>query len=292
MPDKKETPMDQGPGPHDQQKMLFEYLTPLFKPWTEMFQAAEFREQGQSKGRVAESLQTSLKMWQTMFGAISEPSELEHYTKATGMMPGIALVFTETCLQSMTSLQAQAGEWIKKRSASLTSADIQELDSELIKSLTETYENEFRRYLKIPQIGLSRLHQERMLQAIDKQNSLQLVLSEFLHMLYLPIEKSFKSLQEKMTEMTETGPVDEKSKTYYNLWIKLLEGHYMELFKQPEYADLMGKSLCALNEFVEARQSIINDLLKQVNIPTNQDLDELSKEIYLLKKRVRLLEKK
>jgi hypothetical protein len=138
---------------------------------------------------------------------------------------------------------------------------------------------------------MNRLYQERMLHAVDKQNALQLMLSEFLHMLYLPIEKSLNSLQQKMAEMTETGPLDEKSKTYYKLWIKLLEGHYMELFKQPEYAEAMCKTLSALNEFVGARQTVTNDLLKQINIPSNLDLDELSKEIYLLKKRVRLLEK-
>jgi hypothetical protein len=109
--------------------------------------------------------------------------------------------------------------------------------------------------------------------------------------LYLPIEKSLNSLQQKMAEMAEAGPLDEKSKTYYKLWIKLLEGHYMELFKQPEYAEIMSKTLSALNEFVGARQTVVNDLLKQINIPSNLDLDELSKEIYLLKKRVRLLEK-
>jgi class III poly(R)-hydroxyalkanoic acid synthase PhaE subunit len=227
-----------------------------------------------------------------MMGAMSEPAAFEHFQKATEMTPDIALGFTQTCLQSFTSLQAQAGEWIQKRGASLSTADIQQLDSELIRNLTETYEKEFSKYLKVPQIGLGRFHQERSLQAVDKLNTFQLVLSEFLHMLYLPVEKSFKSLQEKMAEMAEAGPLDEKSKTYYNLWIKLLEGHYMELFKQPEYADAMGKTLCALNEFVEARQTVVNDVLKQVNIPTNQDLDELSKEIYLLKKRVRTLENK
>lgn len=130
-----------------------------------------------------------------------------------------------------------------------------------------------------------------MLRAVDKHNALQLMLSEFMHTLYLPIEKSLISLQEQMAEMTETGPLDAKSKTYYNLWIKLLEGHYMQLFKQPEYADIMAKTLYALNEFHDARQSVVNDLLKQLSIPTIPDLDELSKEIYLLKKRVRLLEK-
>ena len=91
--------------------------------------------------------------------------------------------------------------------------------------------------------------------------------------------------------MTKTGPFDENSKTYYKLWIKLLEGHYMELFKQSEYTEVMTKTLTALNEFSDARQKVVNDLLKQMNIPTNLDIDELSKEIYLLKKRIRLIEK-
>jgi class III poly(R)-hydroxyalkanoic acid synthase PhaE subunit len=289
--DKSETATDQGAASTDWQKMIHEYLNPLYKPLTEMFQPPGTEEPLQSKGRVDESLQATLRMWQSMIGAMSEPSTLEHFQKATEMMPDVALNLTQTCVQGITSLQAQAGEWIKKRGASLSSADIQELDSELIKNLTETYNKEFSRYLKLPQIGLNRFHQERMLHAVDKQNTLQLMLSEFLHMLYLPIEKSLNSLQKKMAEMTKAGPLDEKSKTYYKLWIKLLEGHYMELFKQPEYAEVMGKTLCSLNEFVGARQSVVNDLLKQMNIPTNQDLDELSKEIYLLKKRVRLLEK-
>lgn len=289
--DKNETITDQGTASTDWQKMMHEYLNPLFKPWTEMFQPPGTKEPEQPKGRVAESLQSSVKMWQTMMEAMSEPSTLEHFQKATETAPNITLELSQACLQSIASLQSKAGEWIKKRGAALSSADIQKLDSELIKNLTETYDKEFSRYLKIPQIGLNRFHQERMLHAVDKQNTLQLMLSEFLHMLYLPIEKSLNSLQAKMAEMTKTGPLDEKSKTYYNLWIKLLEGHYMELFKQPEYSDALAKTLGALNEFSEARQNVANDLLKQMNIPTNLDLDELSKEIYLLKKRVRLLEK-
>lgn len=292
MTDKSESGAGQGAQSIDLSKMIEEYWLPLFKPWSDMFQPPATPVQGQAKGRVAESLQATVRMWQTMMAAMSEPEALAHFQKATEMTPDIALGFAQTCLQSFTRLQGQAGEWIQKRGASLSSADVQQLDRELIRSLSETYEQEFSRYLKLPQIGLGRLYQERSLHVVDKLNTLQLVLSEFLHMLYLPIEKSLTSLQEEMAEMTKAGPLDEKSKTYYNLWIKLLEGHYMELFQQPEYTDAMANTLCALNEFVEARQAVVNDALKQVNIPTNQDLDELSKEIYLLKKRVRALERK
>ena len=276
----------------DWNKMVKDFWEPLHNQWSGLFQSSGTQESMQLKGRVGEYLQANTKMWQTMLGAMSGPEALEHFQKATQITPDIALGFAQTCLQGFTSLQSQVGEWIQKRGAALSAADIQELDKELIKKWRDVYTNEFSRYLKIPQVGLGRVYQERFLQATDKMNAFQAVLSEFLLMLSKPVEKSLTSLQEKMAEMTEAGPLDEKSKTYYNLWIKLLEGHYMELFKAHEYSTAMSKTLAALNEFVEARQIVVNDLLRQFNIPTHQDLDELAKEIYLLKKRMRAYEKR
>jgi class III poly(R)-hydroxyalkanoic acid synthase PhaE subunit len=276
----------------DWNKMVKDFWEPLHNQWSGLFQSSGTQESMQLKGRVGEYLQANTKMWQTMLGAMSGPEALEHFQKATQITPDIALGFAQTCLQGFTSLQSQVGEWIQKRGAALSAADIQELDKELIKKWRDVYTNEFSRYLKIPQVGLGRVYQERFLQATDKMNAFQAVLSEFLLMLSKPVEKSLTSLQEKMAEMTEAGPLDEKSKTYYNLWIKLLEGHYMELFKAHEYSAAMSKTLAALNEFVEARQIVVNDLLRQFNIPTHQDLDELAKEIYLLKKRMRAYEKR
>lgn len=291
--DNNDTTKGQDTASMDWSKVMQEYWLPLTKTWGGAFQPFETDGNEQvSQGRAADSINATVRIWQTIMGAMSGPGAFEHLQKATEMTPELALGFTQTCLQSFNNVQAQAAEWIQKRGASLSTADLQQLDSELIKDLTETYEKEFSRYFKIPQVGLNRISQERSLNAVDKHNSYQLALAEFLHMLYLPVEKSLKSLQDKMAEMTKEGPLDAKAKTYYNLWIKLLEGHYMELFKQPEYKDAMGKALSALTASVTARQAVVNDALKQVNIPTNQDLDELSKEIYLLKKRIRALEKK
>lgn len=276
----------------DWEKIINEYSTPFFKPWNDFFQQLGVDDQWKTKGRVAESLHSTSKMWQTMAGAMSGPEALGRFQKATQMTPDIVLGFTQTCLQSLTGLQLQVNEWMQKRTGSLSEADIQELDKELLKSWSETYEKEFSRFLKIPQLGLGRLYQERAMNAADKLNVLQLELSEFLRMLYMPVEKSLKSLQVQMAEMAEEGSLDEKSKTYYNLWIKLLEGHYMELFKQEDYALAMNKTLFALHEFSEAKNVVVNDSLKQLNVPTYQDVDELSREIYLLKKRIRALEKK
>ena len=83
----------------------------------------------------------------------------------------------------------------------------------------------------------------------------------------------------------------ESSNDYYKLYIKNLEGHYLSLFKSPDYVKAMGATLDALEEFVEARNAVAQDMLKAVSMPTQNDLDELYKEMYQLKKRVKILEK-
>lgn len=276
----------------DFEKLINNFWGSMLDPLSGLFEPFDGTDLWESKGRVSDSIHANLSMFQLMMKNMGDPAILENFQKISAMMPDVSMGIAANYLQSMNTLQSQAGEWIKKRGASLSSSDFQELDRELIKSLSEVYEKEFRKFFKIPQLGLGRLYQERVLEAVDKLNTLQLLLSEFYHMLYMPVEKSILSLQQEISEMEADGTLDDNSKTYYNLWIKLLEGHYMELFKRPEYAELMGKVVGAVNEFVTAKQAVINDLLKQTNIPTIQDMDELSREIYLLKKRIRTLEKR
>jgi class III poly(R)-hydroxyalkanoic acid synthase PhaE subunit len=157
----------------------------------------------------------------------------------------------------------------------------------LLHRWTDTYQKEFSQYLNIPQIGLGRFYQEKALQAMDKSNVFQAAVSEFLHVLYLPIEKSFKVMQQKISDMTDKGELKDDPKGYYRLWIQVLEGCYMELFKQPEFPDALCKTIEALNNFYSTRQEVINDVLRSFSVPTQDDLDELYKEIHVLKKRLR-----
>jgi class III poly(R)-hydroxyalkanoic acid synthase PhaE subunit len=271
--------------------MLSDFWGPMADNWGDMFTKNFGGELPGMKGRWGESVQATTKVWKSLFGAMKEPEALETFQKATQVTPDLVMGFAQSCLKGFANYQGRVQEWIQKRSQAEDPIDIQALDKEFIRQWNEAYEKEFSRYLKMPQIGLTRFYQERALNAADKYNLFQGVLSEFLHMLYLPMEKAFTSLQDKMSEMTEEGPLDEKSKTYYNLWIKLLEGHYMELFKQPEFGQSLSRTLEALEDYQTARQAVIDDLLKMHAIPTQNDLDDLYKEIYVLKKRMRVYEK-
>ena len=145
--------------------------------------------------------------------------------------------------------------------------------------------------LNIPQVGLSRVYQERALAAVDKYNLFQAALGEFVHQLYLPLEKSYRSLHEEVAQLAEAGQLPEDAKAYYQMWIKHLEGHYMTLYQSPEYTQALGKTLSALNGWAAARREVLADALQALPVVTHREMNELYREIYQLKKQVKGLNK-
>jgi hypothetical protein len=153
------------------------------------------------------------------------------------------------------------------------------------------YEKELRQYLKIPPLGLTRFYQERFNAMLDKHNLFETTLAEFLSILYLPMEKSFKIFQEKLNQMAEEGSLPKDTKESYAMWLKILEGHYMSLFKSKDYTDALHRTLGNLEDFIIARDQALNDILQFLPVVTHKDLDDLYREFYDLKKRVKALEK-
>ena len=66
----------------------------------------------------------------------------------------------------------------------------------------------------------------------------------------------------------------------------------MTLFQSPDYTQALSKALNAMGDFIQAREELLNDVLRILSFPTNEDMDEVYKEIYLLKKKLKTLEKK
>jgi polyhydroxyalkanoate synthesis regulator phasin len=100
-------------------------------------------------------------------------------------------------------------------------------------------------------------------------------------------------VQEEIKNLEEQGQETLKdSKVYYQLWIRKLEGNYMALLKSTEYTEKLGETMKALHDYRIAKSQLFMDILQNLPIPTNKDMDELYKDLYLLKKRVKELEKK
>jgi len=243
------------------------------------------------KPRFQKSLETGFQTWQKLLGLMSDPGVLGSLTKGTSSLPDIAMKMAQTAWEGYFNLQEQWIERMGRIGKSTEAYKFEELDLGSFKVWTEIYEKEFRQLLRIPQLGLSRYYQERMTRALDKLNLFQASIAEFLYLLYLPMEQSSKVVQEKIMELADEGKLPETTQEYYRMWIKVLEGHYMTLFKSPEYIQVMAKALNATEDFMVAKQEFLRDGLQQLPIPTNKDMDDLYKELYLLKKRIKALEK-
>jgi len=241
--------------------------------------------------RFQKSWESTQKTWAAWSQIINEPETMKTLFKETGMLPEIFLKIAQTGLNSFVHLQQQWLERAGKVQESTKSYTFENFDEDALKVWTKLYETELRKIFNIPQLGLTRFYQEKMIRSVDKFNMFQSNLTEFLRLLSFPMEKSFQVLQEKLVALADEGNLPEDSKVYYQMWIKILEGNYMTLLQSSEYTKILNKTLHSMSEFSEAKKDLLQDtLLYTLPIPTQKEMDELYKEIYLLKKRIKELE--
>ncbi len=186
-------------------------------------------------------------------------------------------------------------QWLEMLGAIKYQTDSSRLENhglEIFKAWIDVYENEFRKFLSTPQLGLTRYYQERMREVLDKFNLFQAKMSEFTYSLFRPMEESFKVMRQKVEELTQGGKLPQNPKEYYQMWIKILEDYYLNWFRSSEYSRTMNGTLDALEEFTEAKRKFLEGFLQALSVPSYTDLDDLSKEFYELKKRVKELAKK
>jgi hypothetical protein len=239
-----------------------------------------------------EALLSFIKSWGALSSAaLSDPLAMGAISNGIASLPEVTGKFLQSGLSSFLKLQQQLAEKLSALGKSTEAYTFDSMDQDTVKAWSEFYEKEIRQYLKVPQLGLVRFYQERFNQVIDKYNIFNATFAEFAQILAMPIEKTFKVMQDKIEEMLQDRTVPEDPHEFYRMWMKILEGHYMTLFKSPKYGTALANTLNALEEYLKARNQLLSDLMQSLPIPTNKDLDELYAEIYHLKKRVKEMEK-
>ncbi len=243
------------------------------------------------QNRFTQQLETNLNLLKSFSRMMSEPESASAAANSVSALPEILLKMAQSgfdaAMQIQNHLMEKAGNIGKRTEA----YNFDNLDQDVFKALTEIYEKELRQYLKIPPLGLTRFYQERFNDMLDKHNLFETTLAEFLSILYLPMEKSVKVLQEKLQEMAQEGHLPSETKESYGMWLKILEGHYMNLFKSKEYTDALHRTLNKLEDFLIAKDDAMRDFLQLLPVVTHRDMDDMYKEFHLLKKRVKALEK-
>ena len=237
------------------------------------------------------AMAAALKNWQTMAGAMATPGSMTALFKGSGAMPEVLLKLAQTSMGSFMELQQNMIQRVGRIGDSAEAHQFQDIDENISRLWTDIYEKEFRQFFHIPQLGLMRTYQEKANQVADKYNLFQSTLSEFLSLLGLPFNRAMQVMQEKIGEMAENGELTDDTKVYYNMWVKVLEGHFMTLFQTPEYVETLSRTINALTDFSAARNAALEDMLSMLPVAKKTEMDDMARELYELKKRLRKLEK-
>ena len=226
------------------------------------------------------------EFWQALSTAIHRGGDTDQ---------GVLHPVTDLPLAVMQALQPLLGAYLRFPELLGTGETEQMTDiaRKMNKVFSELYIKEFKRILNMPQLGLTRYYQERAGRALDKFSEFQSTLVDFIQLLYQPMESTLRSLQEEIKNINERGQeVLDDSKEFYRLWINRLEENYLTFLRSPKYGEAMKKTLQALHDYRVTKEQLLMDLLQDLPVPTNRDMDGVYKDLYILKKRVKELEKK
>jgi len=280
------------------ESVIFPWLQSVADVWLKMVQtvppnsSAMLKVQTALQERFSQQLDTNLNMLKSFSKMIKPPEEKSAAANAAGALPEIFLKLAKSGFDVAMEIQKHLWEKAGKIGQRTEAYKFENLDQEIFKALSDVYQNELQQYFKIPPLGLTRFYQERINELLDKHNIFETTLAEFLSILYLPMEKSFKVFQEKLKEMAEKGEIPAATKENYAMWLKILEGHYMNLFKSADYTETLHRMLNHFEDFLIVRNEVIQDFLTMMPVVTHKDIDDLYKEFHLLKKRVKELEKR
>ena len=273
-------------------KSMSDLLGSLIGQWFSQAQQQPGTFAGNNSNHKAQAtMDSAMKNWQAIAGAMAKPESISSLLKGSGAMPEMMLNLAQTSLGSLGKMQQNIMESLSRVGASAKAYEFQDVDENIFRIWTDIYEKEFKQFFRIPQLGLMRTYQEKANQMVDKYNFFQSTLSEFLNLLSLPFNRTMQVMQDKIGEMAENGTLPEDSKVYYNMWVKVLEGHYMTLYQTPEYVETMARTINALADFSAAKNAVLEDMLSAIPVARKSEMDDLARELYEVKKRLRKLEK-
>ncbi|MBW2218029.1 MAG: hypothetical protein JRF40_00845, partial [Deltaproteobacteria bacterium] len=159
------------------------------------------------------------KSWETLYKAFPMPETFDSVFKSIQPSSESVLKMTETGWESFNILmgdwQKQLNDISRQPGTSMFSGMFSGLDQDALCKWSELYDKEFRKFLNIPQLGLTRFHQEKINHTLDTFVRFQNAMAEFLHLLYKPIEKSGGDMQKKISDLAKNDELPEEPKAYY-----------------------------------------------------------------------------
>lgn len=252
------------------------------------FESAE-KSEDDEKHKTYRTWQTTVKNFAAFLKILSAPENQQSIAESS---TAFAKAYSEAAKESFENLlefQTNFIESCARASEHTQTYNPDDFDQSAFQSFRELYKNEWQKYLNIPKIGLPRELHEQLTDLVDKSNIFYSYIVELLYLFGRPFEKSNQAMQQKIHNMLENGEVENDPGKLYNEWIKILEGNFMQLLQSQEYTSLLNKIIRSLASYKAVKNDVTNVFLKEFQIPTNKDMDEVYKDLYLTKKKLKEL---
>ncbi|HYN44901.1 MAG TPA: poly(R)-hydroxyalkanoic acid synthase subunit PhaE [Candidatus Limnocylindrales bacterium] len=153
----------------------------------------------------------------------------------------------------------------------------------------KTYEATFGKISEIPTIGPLREKSEKMSRGLPIFFSLYSTWMDTIYDFQTISQEAMNRMNTKTVSMEGKTGV-ENYKELYNSWIESYSETFKEFLKSGHFSSDMGKFM---SNFLDVqkynREMLEENYLKPNNLPTKSDIDELTKELYSLKKLVKEL---
>lgn len=220
------------------------------------------------------------------------PEHLKGFPATSEVLPVLIMNMSKNLAASFSEIQNIVAEKSSRIGSDFKELNIDDFNTGIFTIWKELYKTDFQKLYNVPQLGLTRNYQEQINATMDRGNQFFMAFSELMNLLYIPVKKANKMTLEKYQELVENKEISDDPKTIYKIWIKSLEGYYMQMLQSPEYSKVLNSVIDTHSGYKESKGKILEAFLHQLQIPTNKEMDELYKETYLLKKRLRSIEKK
>jgi hypothetical protein len=278
----------------------------FISPWLNMAanfwnnpSAAQDTQHGQAPGtenappgdKNFQTWQKNFNMLASLMKLMGQPENQEALTEGMTSLAEMLMHLSEDSVENTMEFQEQLLKTLSLIGQRTKPYTFDDTEQNIFESFRTLYEQEFQKYLYIPQFGLPRFHQENLAKLADKFNVFNFNLSELLYLFSVPMDKTNQAMQDQMNEMLDKGTFFDATTQVYDEWVKTLEGHYMILLKSGKYTQTLKKTIDAMAEYRQARDEVVGQLLKVLPIPTNREMDEVYKELYTLKRQLKALSK-
>ena len=168
-------------------------------------------------------------------------------------------------------------------------ADLQ-TSHEFFERWLKAYESTYGRIIDMPTMGPSREGVDRLRKNFEATVNMQASWAESLSGFQSAFMEATRRTQEKVEKLGAHGASPSSYKAYYDIWMETYRETFKEFLKSKFFASDLAKLTSNSMDFQKSSRILIEEnFLRPANIPTQTDMDDLNKEVYLLKKQVKEL---